>query len=1090
MLKHKLSSYIDPIAIWAGLLTLGLYLITSLAFYAQSVVTVNTMIDQKLLSTAKLASQLTNAETHQGLKRPEDKWGSDYQRQLQPYMEILKADRDLIYIYTVVKCPEGLCFVMDAGLARPIEKLDTTQIMQTYKAPTALFKRAFAAQKTTVENKPYKTQFGHFLSAYAPIHTMDGQFVGMVGVDMRYGDYLARIKALSQSHLNGLVLAGLLSLGIVILVTLIRRRHAVIDGQYRSIMSHIPAVVYEAKIEEQIRFYFVNPQIEALTGLGSKTLTRDQGLAFSDLILSEDRENVIDSIRDQLAKHERFEVSFRLVKAQKLDEALSHEARTIWVGMDGHIKPKTHKDDFIVEGFIQDISERKQAELKLINSEKHFRTLADALPNKLWITDVYGESVFYNSRWLSYTGQSMEEGIEQGWLSRIHPDDKDFCLQKFIKALETESAFECWFRLLDIDGDYRWMLCVCNPRFNDDGGCNGFICTATDITERKQFETRLKLYGQQMEMFFKYTPASIAVFDADMKFVMVTERWKSDFHAVNRDLIAQSFSETFPTLSKQWRKHLKKCLSGMSISNEQDVYIDNEGREEWLQWELQPWSEDGQIKGVFLFTEIITERKRIESEIKHHRDNLQTLVEEQTGALRLESEKNILLRNIITSANCADDMTLALEHCLNEICHFTGWTLGTCRLVEADSDHMSATGAWNEAAHTTHAGFIHDMDGLQVSLDDGSALPVKTYKSGKVQMMNGVLESDNAHWSRIMVGNGIQSHICLPLRVDSNIIGVFDFFIDHDVEADPETFALIEQIGLQIGQVIERFQQNERLRIAKEAAEASAMAKSEFLSNMSHELRTPMHAILNYADMGLKRLGKLNPSPDDNQSALMSADERGRLDKYLNNIGTAGSRLLGLLNSLLDLAKMESGKMTYHFADHTLRSVIEPSVMELDSLIKAKALSLDLKLEAGDLATRMDHGKLIQVVINLMSNAIKFTKDSSRLCIETKTLINKLGHEELVFSLSDEGKGIPEDELAHIFEAFVQSRSTKSGAGGTGLGLSICQQIIEAHKGRIWAENRYDDAGAILGAKFCFVIPQLSASQESTNTLPIQSLSA
>ncbi len=258
-----------------------------------------------------------------------------------------------------------------------------------------------------------------------------------------------------------------------------------------------------------------------------------------------------------------------------------------------------------------------------------------------------------------------------------------------------------------------------------------------------------------------------------------------------------------------------------------------------------------------------------------------------------------------------------------------------------------------------------------------------------------------------------------------------------------EQRALQEKVCEQTKLLVE---QNELLTEQKEKAEAAGKAKSEFLSNMSHELRTPMHAILGYSDIGLDDLNEGNPE---------SARE------CVQNINRSGKRLLSLLNDLLDLAKMEAGKMQYKRESGGMRDVVEHALMELDPLIKGKDIQLSLKLEERAEAV-FDKHRMIQVVINILSNAIKFSAQRGQIAI---TLSEE--RDGLCCRIADEGPGVPETELQAVFDKFIQSSKTKTGAGGTGLGLAICQKIVEAHGGRIWAENAKPK-----GAVFAFVIPQ------------------
>ncbi len=242
----------------------------------------------------------------------------------------------------------------------------------------------------------------------------------------------------------------------------------------------------------------------------------------------------------------------------------------------------------------------------------------------------------------------------------------------------------------------------------------------------------------------------------------------------------------------------------------------------------------------------------------------------------------------------------------------------------------------------------------------------------------------------------------------------------------------------------------------KEAVERAAKAKSEFLANMSHELRTPMHAILSFAKFGLKKCATANVPA---------------IEEYFGIINELGQRLLGLLNDLLDLAKLESGKMILKKSRDDFLSVIEQTKVELSPLLNERSISLKTDVLTGNTNSTFDKQRMIQVLVNLISNSIKFSPNGSEICVTVMEGRSSSGAEVLRCSVGDEGPGIPNDELETVFEKFTQSANTKSGAGGTGLGLPICREIVKAHGGHIWAENRTSK-----GALFSFVVPRIQGA--------------
>ncbi len=222
----------------------------------------------------------------------------------------------------------------------------------------------------------------------------------------------------------------------------------------------------------------------------------------------------------------------------------------------------------------------------------------------------------------------------------------------------------------------------------------------------------------------------------------------------------------------------------------------------------------------------------------------------------------------------------------------------------------------------------------------------------------------------------------------------------------------------------------------KLVAEHATRAKSDFLATMSHEVRTPLHAILGTADV-------LNAGP-------LTADQRKCVEVLQRN----GVSLLNLLNDILDLSKVESGKVELELARLDLRDVIARATEVIDGRAKAKALALDRHIAAKlPFYYVGDASRLRQILVNLLGNSIKFT-DRGRLAVRVEPDPDDARAGCLRFVVSDTGIGIPEDKLARVFESFTQAdSSTTRKYGGTGLGLAISRQLVELMGGRIWVES-------------------------------------
>lgn len=486
--------------------------------------------------------------------------------------------------------------------------------------------------------------------------------------------------------------------------------------------------------------------------------------------------------------------------------------------------------------------------------------------NELW------RMVYISQKVRDLTGYDAEDFMQDNKKSfsmLIHPEDRKYIDESNQEQMKIgKEDYSIQYRIICRDGAIKWIkeTGVLYKVSKKKSYIEGFM---EDITLQKQQEDDLIKYNEQLKLYIDHTPAALAILDADMRYKMVSKRWMLDYGLGEQDIIGKTHYEVFPDIPDRWKEIHKRALAGETVKSDEDEFQRVSGASIWLKWEIIPWYVEGKVAGIIMFTEIITEKKMMELEVRQHRDNLKKLVEEQT--------------------------------------------------------------------------------------------------------------------------------------VD-----------------------LIKQ---------------------KEEAEKANKAKSEFLSNMSHELRTPMHAILNFAKMAQK---------------FVPQDKAPKPYQYLENIGISGRRLLGLLNNLLDLSKMEAGKIDYKFSNCSILEIINHSKLEISSLLKEKNLDLKIINNLSFELLDLDKERMVQVFINLISNSIKFSPEGSQI----KVILNEVD-DQLEACIEDEGAGIPKDELSIIFEKFVQSSQSKTGSGGTGLGLSICSQIINAHNGKIWAEN-----GQQKGAIFKFRIPQ------------------
>jgi signal transduction histidine kinase len=222
--------------------------------------------------------------------------------------------------------------------------------------------------------------------------------------------------------------------------------------------------------------------------------------------------------------------------------------------------------------------------------------------------------------------------------------------------------------------------------------------------------------------------------------------------------------------------------------------------------------------------------------------------------------------------------------------------------------------------------------------------------------------------------------------------------------------------------------------------------KSQFLANMSHELRTPLNAILGYTELILDNIYGETPE---------------KMREVLERLQLNGKHLLGLINDVLDLSKIEAGQLTLSLADYSLKEVVYTVFTAVESLATGKKLALNTDIAPNLPTGHGDERRLAQVLLNLVGNAIKFT-DKGEVAIKATA-----SDGSFTVAVRDTGPGIVSSDQRKIFEEFQQAdNSATKRKGGTGLGLSIAKRIIEMHGGRIWVESEISK-----GSTFAFTIP-------------------
>jgi len=309
-----------------------------------------------------------------------------------------------------------------------------------------------------------------------------------------------------------------------------------------------------------------------------------------------------------------------------------------------------------------------------------------------------------------------------------------------------------------------------------------------------------------------------------------------------------------------------------------------------------------------------------------------------------------------------------------------------------------------------------------------------------------ILEEPTYPTSETMQQEGFRALLAVPLLREDRLIGGLVVRRRAPGQFQKETVDLLQTFATQSALAIQNARLFREIKAKGRELEIASKHKSDFLANMSHELRTPLNAILGYTELIIDKI--YGEVPENIQEVLERVEKNGR-------------HLLGLINDVLDLSKIEAGQLVLSLDDYSMKEVVHTVFTSVESLAAEKNLELKVSVSPEVAHGKGDQQRISQVFLNLVGNAIKFT-EAGEVRIEATA-----SNDNFVVSVSDTGPGLSEADQQMIFEEFhqVDGSSTRK-KGGTGLGLSIAKKIVEMHGGRIWVESTEGK-----GSTFWFTLP-------------------
>ena len=661
----------------------------------------------------------------------------------------------------------------------------------------------------------------------------------------------------------------------------------------------------------------------------------------------------------------------------------------------------------------QEISERKRAEEYLAQSEANLRAVFDGARDGILAADAQiRRFVFANEAICRMLGYSHDDMLRLG-VEDIHPAEDLLRVQKQIeRQIKGEISLAADIPIKRKDGSVFYA--DINSTAVEFGGRPCLIGVFRDITERKQAEETLRGEKNFIEDALNSLSDVFFVFDLNGKFL----RWNKTTNAVSgysdAEIPSMQPAKFFLKEDKQRVMDAIKMVVKEGYASIEATVVTKEGRHipyEFTGTLLRNY--EGKSIGVCGVGRDITERKKMEEEVKASEKKYRSLVESALiGVYKTHLKGDFLYVN--------EAMVKMFEfESPEELISF-----GVLPIYKNLKDREVLI------ENLKNTGKVDDFE-LEVLTKTGKTINI---------LMNATLDGDFI--------SGMFIDITERKKAEEKIKEYTETLEEKIQERTRE----LEDINLELQALNKELElKSQEAEIAKLRAMEASRAKSDFLANMSHELRTPLNSVIGFSEILQDGLyGELN--------------EKQR--EYVNDISSSGQHLLNLINDILDLSKVEAGKMELELSRFTLSDVLNTSMTMLKEKAIRHMIRLNLEIEPdADIEIEADERKLKQILFNLLSNAVKFTPDGGSITVHA--LILKLDGAYIEISVEDTGIGIRPEDMDKLFQEFSQIETPyEKKYEGTGLGLALIKKLVELHGGKIWVESEFGK-----GSKFMFVIP-------------------
>ncbi|MCC3431873.1 MAG: PAS domain S-box protein [Microcoleus sp. PH2017_04_SCI_O_A] len=729
--------------------------------------------------------------------------------------------------------------------------------------------------------------------------------------------------------------------------------------------------------------------------------------------------------------------------------------REVW--LDAKVSPLSAESVIMVA---RDITDRKQAESALRESQHFIQAIADSNPNLLYVYDLIEQRNVYTNRQiatiLGYGAEEIQDMGKAMLQTLVHPEDLSAFFQHIQKFDRSQGGdiIEFQYRMRHKNGEWRWMHSWDTVFLRQaDGKPKQILGTSNDITDRKLAEEKLLASQQRISFLLQQTP--IAVIELNLSLEIIT--WNPAAEAIfgYSEQEAKGRVATDLIVPESYRQQASEIFDrGLSAkSSATSENLTKDGRIiicEWYNTELI--DENGKAIGTASMAVDITERKQAETELQ------ESALRQRAIARIIERMRQTLdLREIFHATTRELRQTMKCDRV--GLYRFNPDWSGEFVAESVDSKWISFIQAqqidpnFTEGALESENCLVQKFDSTSQEICDTYLQETAggAYSRGKTYLcvQDIYKQGFSPCYIELLERFQAKSYITVRIFCGDKLWGLLASYQNSAPRQWSEAeINVAVHVGTQLGVALQQAEllartqrQSMELIKSKENAEVANRAKSQFLASMSHELRTPLNAILGFSQVMARNI---SITPEQKE--------------YIEIINRSGEHLLELINDVLSMSKIEAGQITINESRFNLYNILD-SLREMLQL-KANSKGLHLIFEnIGDLPQyiQTDESKLRQVLINLLGNAIKFTQHgivTLRVSSQAETNVTEENQSQLLFEISDTGPGISPLELPTLFKPFVQTETGRRSMQGTGLGLPISQQFVRIMGGDISVESQ------------------------------------